>query len=1255
MDPRALSVAALLVLVPPAVEAQPSAAAKILLDQANYWLAQNRPDEAEGALDRLLRADPDNPDALGLLAQLQAQKGDRTHAQATLAHLQAVRPGDPHVASVEQAIRVGSIDPEGLAEARRMAQEGRNAEAVTRYQRLFHGATPPASLAPEYYGALVGTEGGWDIARDGLARVAAAEPDNLRAQLAYAQLLTYREQTRLEGVQRLAVLARAPEVSAGATKDWRQALEWMPIDVPSIPVYEAWLADHPNDGEISRRLDRARNPPRTPEDEAALKRTAGFKALNAGRIRDAEAEFQAVLTKAPQDPDALGGLGLVRLRQGNAAEARTLLSRAIAADPAHKARWDSALQGASVGEDYAAARAMIQRGQFEAAERQLRAIIASGGDADGARLMLADVLRRRGDAAGAEAQYRAALARQPHNVDALVGLAQALSQQGRSTEAEAVLDRAQNAGDNRVVERIRADGLRQQAAATTDLVTKEALLRAASTADPGNPWTRLDLARVLVAAGRKAEARRVMAEATVTANPSSDALRAGAIFAAEDGRPEDAVALINRLPVAAQTSDMRALLAQAALENDVRSAEGLAAVSPAAAREKLLALAAQPDADGTRGVAIARAFLRMGNPVGAREALATAQAATRTPTPAQRIAYAGMMLQAGDERGALVLIQALDGMSGLTAEQTNALNRLRAGTAIREADRLNGERRQADAYDVLAPVLARDPTNPDVNLAVGRLFASADEPRKAFAISQSVLARDPGNLDARRSALDAAIQANDWTRARALVRDGIAGEPDDPRIWIMSATLNRALGNLQQSRDDLAHARMLRRQEIGAEQPTALYRPSGRRSVDVDQATDDDSAVTNGSDNPFRRGEILASSVSEPIDSIGNSTDPMLRDIDRQMAGVQQDLAPKFTFGPSFRYRTGSSGLDQLTESSLPSELLVRPLGRGLLTATATPVFLSSGDVAADANSQARFGTGVFPGHPAPSSQHAEGVGLSAAYQLGWAKVDVGASPIGFQQQNILGGAELSPALSGNVRLRVVGERRAVTDSVLSYAGTKDPGTGTAWGGITRTRGHAQLELTAGDANFYAGGGYAVLDGENVASNREYEAGVGGSYPIWRNATDQLRLGVDTVYFGYDKNLRFFTLGQGGYFSPQSYFAALLPLRYSAKHNDLTWSIGGSVGYQNYNEKSSPIFPDNPSLQSSLLTLASTTAGATPIQTAYPGRTASGPVGGLEGSIEYHINNSFFLGGQASYQHAGDWSETIGRLYARYIFDGGTW
>jgi tetratricopeptide (TPR) repeat protein len=1256
MTRHATPLTLLLLLLAVSAQAQPGQATKVLLDQANYWFSQNQPDDAERALNRLLRLEPDNPDALALLAQIQAQRSDRAHAQATLDHLHAIRPDDPRIASVEQAIRVGSTDPEGLAEARHLAQEGHNAEAIARYRRLLQGAAPPAAMAVEYYETLSGTEGGFDAARDGLAKAAAAAPRDNRAQLAYARLLTYRDQTRIEGAQRLAVLAKSPDIAAVASKAWRQALEWMPVDTSSIPAYQAWLADHPNDAGISGRLDQARNPPRAPVDEAALRRSAGFIALNVGRIQDAETAFQAVLAQTPEDPDALGGMGLVRLRQGNAAEARTLLSRAIAADPAHKARWETALQGASVGEDYAAARTMIQRGQLYAAERQLHAIIASGGDVGGAQMLLADVLSRRGDAAGAEVQYRAILARQPSNADALVGMAQVLNRQGRSTEAEAMLDRAQGTGNGRAVGRIRADALRQQAAATSNADAKEALLRAASGADPNDPWTRLDLARVLLSGGKKAEARQVMTELTGTSNPGVDALRAGAMFAAEDGRTADAAALIARLPPAARTADMRALLAQAARQNEIRSAMTLAAVSPAAAREKLLTLAAQPDPDGTNGVAVASAFLQMHNTAGAREALVTAQAATRTATPAQRIAYAGLLLQAGDDTGAQILIRSVSDTTGLTPLQTTTLNQLRAGAAIREADALNAQHRQAAAYDVLAPALAREPGNADLNLAVARLFAGAAQPRRALAINQEVLQRHPGNLDGRKAALDAAIQASDWTGAEALVRDGIAATPDDPRIWAMSATLDQARGNFRRALEDLKHAQALRRQEIGADTPPAFDQSAATRGYDSGQFPSGEDPGVPPSGNPFRRGDAAASPtpvVAAYAASTTSPSDPILQDIDRQMGTVQESLAPKFTIGPSFRSRTGSSGLDQLDEISLPTELIARPLGRGQMTVTSTPTFLSAGSVPLDTDSQARFGTGAFGLHPPPPSQHAQGVGLSLAYQLGWAKADIGSSPIGFQQHNVLGGVELSPQLTDGVRLRVLGERRAVTDSVLSYAGTKDPATGISWGGVTRTRGHAQLEFSLRDANFYAGGGYSTLDGENVISNREYEFGSGGSYPVWRGQDEEVRVGLDLVYFGYDKNSDFFSVGHGGYFSPQSYFATMLPVKYTAKSGDLSWSIGGSLGYQTYNENSALIFPTNPVFQRALV--AEAAAIPTPLATSYPAQSASGPVGGAEGSVEYRVNSSFVLGGQASYQHAGNWSETIGRLYGRYIFDGGIW
>jgi hypothetical protein len=275
--------------------------------------------------------------------------------------------------------------------------------------------------------------------------------------------------------------------------------------------------------------------------------------------------------------------------------------------------------------------------------------------------------------------------------------------------------------------------------------------------------------------------------------------------------------------------------------------------------------------------------------------------------------------------------------------------------------------------------------------------------------------------------------------------------------------------------------------------------------------------------------------------------------------------------------------LDQLQEATLPVEGEA-PLGDGRLRLSATPTYLSAGTLHGDTTSQSAFGTGALGNRSAPGGQQAEGVGLDLGYRYKWVNADIGSTP---------------------------------------------------------------LEFGVGDATFYAGGGYAAVDGTRVASNDEVEAGAGGSYPVWRQGRDELRLGLDLVYFSYDKNLRYFTLGQGGYFSPQSYVASLVPLTYTHADDELKWSLGASLGYQTYHENASPMFPNDPALESALASVP----GA---PTEFPGKNASGAVGGANGSIEYRLSPSLSIGARAGYQHAGDWSEFSGLLFARYSFKGET-
>ena len=59
----------------------------------------------------------------------------------------------------------------------------------------------------------------------------------------------------------------------------------------------------------------------------------------------------------------------------------------------------------------------------------------------------------------------------------------------------------------------------------------------------------------------------------------------------------------------------------------------------------------------------------------------------------------------------------------------------------------------------------------------------------------------------------------------------------------------------------------------------------------------------------------------------------------------------------------------------------------------------------------------------------------------------------------------------------------------------------------------------------------------------------------------------------YDKNLKFFSFGQGGYFSPQQYYLASIPITWYSRHPRFEYAIRFSGGVQYLNEVATPFYP----------------------------------------------------------------------------------
>ncbi|MDO9708074.1 cellulose biosynthesis protein BcsC [Paracraurococcus lichenis] len=1224
------------------------AAVATLLEQANYWRLQNRPDQVARALDRVLAVDPQNAEALAGAAQAQAQLGNRAAADALIARLRAAAPADPRLQETDLALRASTVDPAALAEARRLAQAGRAADAVARYREVFRGSTPPDPFAQEYYATLAGTDGGFEEARKGLARLAERAPADARLQLAYAQVLTYRDGTRAEGIARLRRLAAGADKGGAVTAAWRQALLWQGAGPALIPDLEAFLERNPNDPAITGKLAEARTPPAPgaagPPDEAAAARLRGFDLLNANRAREAGRDFEAAIARNPEDADAVGGLGIVRLREGRFGEARSLLERAIRLDPAKRANWQKALDGASYSAELAAARGQIQQGDLDAAEQSLRRALSRGpSDSADAEALLGDIARRRGDLEGAEARYRAALSRRPNLGAATSGLYEVLQQQGRFAEAEALQGRAARAANEAGANAARANQLRTEAQRANDPEDQLIRLREAMTLDPASPWIRLDLARALARQGQQAEARQLM-EAAAGTN-AAEALHAAALFADEDGRPGDAAAALNRIPARLRSADMNRLLARGRVAAEVDHATTLwQSGRQAEGRAALVAIAARPDPTGGAGALAVRALGSLGDREGAVQAGRAAVSANAAAPPAARLAVAGALLGAGAEQEAGQIARSVELLPNLSAEDRRQATSLQAGFAIRASDRLNEQGNQAAGYEALAPVLSRDPTNPAANLALARLYQGARQPEQAAQIADTVLRSNPGNMEARVAAVDAAIAQRDWDRAEALLLEARAFNPGDARVPLMEARIARARGY---------NARALRALERAQEQAAA------RGGVTPVAAA---GAVPTG--NPFRQ---VGTAVAAGPGTLP-AGDPVVAEIQRELAAVREEASAYIQGGVAGRFRSGTAGLDRLSDFSAPmtASLPVGGIG-GRLTATMAPVTIDSGRLDNGNLSTLRsFGTNALvPDLRQPAGQQtgpsqairerytprddsAAGLGLGLAYTRSAFSADVGTTPLGFRQQNVIGGIEIAPALTNTLRLRLTGERRPVTDSLLSWAGARDPSSGQVWGGVVRTGGRAQLEIGTQPVSFYVAGGYSTFQGDRVQNNSRLEAGAGASWTVYREPNEQLTAGLDLVYFAYDKNQRLFTVGNGGYFSPQSYLGVNLPVDYRARSGNLAYHLGGTIGYQSYREDAAKYFPLDPGLQAQAELAA---AGDGTLRAGLPASQRSGITGGLRGDIEYSITPQLRIGGLLRYDRTANWNEARGMLYARYRFD----
>jgi cellulose synthase operon protein C len=1464
------------------VLAQNDIALKTLGEQARFWQSRGRNDRAAESWTKMLKLDPKNREALSGLAQFEV---DNNRADSAKTYLDALRQTDGGAVSarkIENEVGIKAVSPKALTQARAAAKAGRNEEAAKLYREVFSGKSPSGQLALEYYQTLGGSEGGWEEARQGLARATAEDPSNVSAALAYGQHLTYRAETRREGIRLLTQLSRRPEIARTATDAWRKALIWLEASRNDAPLYQAFLTSQPGDSAIRNRLDNltrvAPAAPPAPPDSRTLALREGFTALNSGDIEQATINFQNLIADNPNNTDALGGLGVIRLKQERFSEAERLLSAAARGSGSNK--WNPALNSARFWLQVQAGQKSREAGQLQEAKTRFMDALRIEPDQFLPAIALAEIMAEEGKLNDAERIFRGLYERDQQSLDAVRGLMGVLAQQGRIDDAAALADRLSEDQREKLggYGKLKGEQMRRAAATAAlrgDTLAAMQMLEDALLWDPGSPWLRLELARLYQAAGATHEAKGVVDGLLLSSPDHPEALHVSALMAWDSGDWFAGLNYLERIPAASRTKEMGVLQTRLWVRAQADRVSVLARAGQSNTAKMLVRqIESVAGRDAELLGAVAQAYIDAGEEAKALVSMRQVLSQTSRPDLGMRIQYAAILLKTRQDAELAAQLRQLYTQS-LTERQREDVDKIRYAYSIRQFDTQREANNLPAAYEILMPMITERPDDTTLQLGLARLYASSNEHREALAWYDHVLQKEPDNLDALMAAAGSALAIQNYAYAQSAIANGLQIAADNPTVLSMLGRLYRAQGKTQLASE--AFQRALLAEQTGRQQtvlgplgmrlvnytlpvpgsvngqsttppippiplparvgpsaprvPSTLVPTSGPqeapsllspgkprvglieniaekvpRAFALNAIESAGSQIAQSSHTPRgvapnttiastlaqavaayplaqqQSANVVASQVAlqsrlspEPLqygvtrsvqylqpifpsqnggalpsslgpssarppigmtDGSGNkagttvgggntapqqlygtTAPPVLQTIAPQVqssgvaglpipsaqpigitipanniwlnpppigvapagpvrplslgtagtAGLMSELedlkvirSGSATAGGSWRGRSGDAGTSSLSDFSIPVETRFPLTDNGHLVLRVTPVLLDAGQISkTNFNTSQQFGTNAFAnaGNQTNSnrSQQDAGVAIAVGYETLNLKLDIGTSPLGFATSTLIGGVAYNESF-GNMKVKLDVSRRSINDSLLSYAGTVDDRTGQVWGGVTATGLRAELGLEEGQFGVYGYGAFHFLNGKNVVNNTRMEGGAGAYYKLMRTESNELTTGLAITALGFDKNLRYFTFGHGGYFSPQRYFSLNVPVEWSGRSGSLSYKLDGSIGVQTFKENAAAYFPGSATMQTNWETLAATSSATTTQtgvtwQTYYPGQSKTGLGFRLGGAAEYRFAPQWIVGGKLGLDNASDYLQTNGMFYVRYNFE----
>ncbi|WP_367300181.1 cellulose synthase complex outer membrane protein BcsC [Hafnia alvei] len=615
--------------------------------------------------------------------------------------------------------------------------------------------------------------------------------------------------------------------------------------------------------------------------------------------------------------------------------------------------------------------------------------------------------------------------------------------------------------------------------------------------------------------------------------------------------------------------------------------------------------------------------------------------AQQLPGDPQQV-YAHALYLSGTDRDRAALAQ-VDGLpqAKWDANIRELSDRLHFSETLKKAQDL----RDAGHEDEAIAYLRQQPANTRIDLTLADWALEREDYDAALVGYRDVLKREPDNDSAHLGEIEAFVAQGELEQARTQLQALQQVKPAEAP----SMNTERRVAGAWASVGDMAKAQAI----FDRITPQAAKEPGQDGALVMRDAARFEQKQGNPDKALDYYRDAMVSSGIAPTKPQDNDTFTRLTRNDEKddwlKRGVRSDAADLYrqqdvnvTLDHDYARSSGTGGYSDLTANTTMLQMDA-PLNDGRMFLRTDVVNMQAGSFKGGPYKE-KFGTCYVNGCQSGNSQNSTGASLSAGWKNEHWEGDFGTTPMGFDVVDWVGGLSYSNDWN-HIGWTVNAHRRPISSSLLAFGGQKDDQTGITWGGVRRTGLGISGSYDRGEAHgVWADLSADQLTGKNVADNSRIRWMAGYYYKLINENNRRVTVGLSNMIWHYDKDLSGYTLGQGGYYSPQEYVSFGVPVNYRQRTENWSWELGGSVSWSHSKTDTVDRYP----IKGLIPAPDKANNKYTDKYDTDSGSSSSGVGYTLRAIVERRVTSNWFIGAGVDIQEAKDYTPSHGLIYVRY-------